>query len=432
MNILVTDEMKKISNEKVKKHNKLVKELGSLLGFDFSEHDSNLLDESKSYYNANVVLNLLSTVHDNGAVINYENLSLDDIYDIFFNMFLYYKSQDYRPEKWDNGYSLRVFYENVSYTMKLNQTEEDAYHNTVWAYNMPINALAEMICELAAIHIEEHGSLKTFSIYMLDKNLLRIYLPDKNDNSKALDGSHVPTPSKQPYNYISQYSNINTLNEKFIKLSNQRFFFPFQLRDEFSDLVNNLILMLTLNYGKKDDNIKHDGLKGMKWGVRRYQNEDGTLTDEGKIRYGSDVKEFKKNNPGMSKKDLENYVTAKYYSEKQAKLNTVVTIGTPFQKATVDIGKQMKEPEIKGSKVIKKKYPELSTEELDKRVRRINLEEKYSDLTGDTKYVKTGKDKIREILQSIGTGLSIALTAATLASVFANLKANKAASKIKK
>lgn len=33
------------------------------------------------------------------------------------------------------------------------------------------------------------------------------------------------------------------------------------------------------------DYICHSGIKGMKWGVRRYQNEDGTLTDEGKERY---------------------------------------------------------------------------------------------------------------------------------------------------
>lgn len=29
----------------------------------------------------------------------------------------------------------------------------------------------------------------------------------------------------------------------------------------------------------------HYGIKGQQWGVRRYQNEDGTLTEEGKARY---------------------------------------------------------------------------------------------------------------------------------------------------
>ena len=33
--------------------------------------------------------------------------------------------------------------------------------------------------------------------------------------------------------------------------------------------------------------LYHHGIKGQKWGVRRYQNEDGTLTEEGKKRYNS-------------------------------------------------------------------------------------------------------------------------------------------------
>ena len=32
--------------------------------------------------------------------------------------------------------------------------------------------------------------------------------------------------------------------------------------------------------------LRHHGIKGQKWGIRRYQNEDGTLTDAGKKRYG--------------------------------------------------------------------------------------------------------------------------------------------------
>ena len=31
--------------------------------------------------------------------------------------------------------------------------------------------------------------------------------------------------------------------------------------------------------------LAHHGILGMKWGVRRYQNEDGSLTSAGRIRY---------------------------------------------------------------------------------------------------------------------------------------------------
>ena len=35
----------------------------------------------------------------------------------------------------------------------------------------------------------------------------------------------------------------------------------------------------------RSDEIWHHGIKGMRWGIRRYQNEDGTLTEAGKKRY---------------------------------------------------------------------------------------------------------------------------------------------------
>lgn len=36
------------------------------------------------------------------------------------------------------------------------------------------------------------------------------------------------------------------------------------------------------------EDLYHHGVKGQKWGVRRYQNEDGTLTAEGRSRYDID------------------------------------------------------------------------------------------------------------------------------------------------
>ena len=39
---------------------------------------------------------------------------------------------------------------------------------------------------------------------------------------------------------------------------------------------------------KYSDELYHYGVKGQKWGIRRYQNPDGSLTDEGYARYGVD------------------------------------------------------------------------------------------------------------------------------------------------
>lgn len=38
----------------------------------------------------------------------------------------------------------------------------------------------------------------------------------------------------------------------------------------------------------RSDVLAHSGIKGMKWGVRRYQNKDGSLTAAGKKRYARD------------------------------------------------------------------------------------------------------------------------------------------------
>ena len=42
------------------------------------------------------------------------------------------------------------------------------------------------------------------------------------------------------------------------------------------------------------DYLCHYGIKGMKWGVRRYQNPDGSLTSEGRKKAKTNTKEILK------------------------------------------------------------------------------------------------------------------------------------------
>lgn len=62
-----------------------------------------------------------------------------------------------------------------------------------------------------------------------------------------------------------------------------------------------------------EDELYHWGIKGQKWGVRRYQNEDGTLTEAGRRR-------LEKADYNWAKKRTDK-ITAKAKKESQRELN---------------------------------------------------------------------------------------------------------------
>lgn len=63
----------------------------------------------------------------------------------------------------------------------------------------------------------------------------------------------------------------------------------------------------------KSDELQHYGIRGQKWGVRRFQNEDNTWTEAGKERYG-DKNTNKKERKAEYKELKTAYDKAKYAS----------------------------------------------------------------------------------------------------------------------
>lgn len=86
--------------------------------------------------------------------------------------------------------------------------------------------------------------------------------------------------------------------------------------------------------------IQHFGIKGMKWGVRRFRNTDGSLTDAGKARY--------KNPKDMSDKELKDAVQ-RLSNEKQYKQLIKELDKKPVSRGAKAVGKLMS---FIGNKVI--------------------------------------------------------------------------------
>lgn len=89
--------------------------------------------------------------------------------------------------------------------------------------------------------------------------------------------------------------------------------------------------------------LYHHGIKGMKWGIRRYQNKDGSLTPEGKKKY----------------KTSENFNKIKEEKKKKIKKYALASIGPLAVATAIGTGAMIynksSNPYKEGNK-IKKKY----------------------------------------------------------------------------
>lgn len=164
----------------------------------------------------------------------------------------------------------------------------------------------------------------------------------------------------------------------------------------------------------------HHGIKGMRWGVRRYQNQDGTLTEVGRRRlFGGGKKDkgvqFDENGRlGSDKSNLQKAHSKIYESvaEDNRNLSSALNSGSNI----AGIGSRMAARSAAKSRakaMSKIDVTTMSDTELRNRINRMNMERQYKQLKAEQ--ITTGRDRVSSMLATAGDILAIGASAASIA-----------------
>ena len=165
--------------------------------------------------------------------------------------------------------------------------------------------------------------------------------------------------------------------------------------------------------------IWHWGVRGMKWGVRRYQNADGSLTDAGRKRYANDI-------AANAKKKKDNRLPEDGLNDP----NRWVKEDRERTKRVVDSGNQMtgnlkalndKSMRIQARRTPKMDLSKMTDQEMREQINRAMLEKQYDDMFNPKK-VYSGREAVGDTLEIAGSVLAITSSALGIALAIKELK----------
>lgn len=165
------------------------------------------------------------------------------------------------------------------------------------------------------------------------------------------------------------------------------------------------------------DELYHYGVKGQKWGRRRYQYEDGSLTPAGRERYGN-KENFEKQYPTDAKNaDLKLLGETKKATSSARELNRNIS---EFEKS------KSRRKQEKVNKIIEEAARDnarkMTDQELREAVNRLNMEENYTRMVSNRERIQVGESKASIFMDKAATTLLLTEAALSIALIVRQLK----------
>lgn len=174
--------------------------------------------------------------------------------------------------------------------------------------------------------------------------------------------------------------------------------------------------------------LMHHGIKGQRWGVRRFQNADGSLTASGKKRYGSknvagsQYPSYDEMQQTVKQKNMEKaYDKALDRNKDKSSTANDVRNAADQTRNAINATKNSYQ-DIKRSTQPKPDVSKMSNKELQDAITRMNLEDNYTRLIQNREAQQRGKDKVEKMLDTMGTVAQVASAAAAVAAVIWKIK----------